>query len=1168
MAPSRDPMTRASTPAPGRIEGLGLAVVATLALAACEGPPSPVAGSPEYTEAVIAFQTGVAAIQVGQDERAETALGRVAELAPREPAAAANLAILALQQGRHQDAARFIDQARERAPDDVRVLLLAAVIERANGRLDSAIEDLRRALELGGSAEGERSDPRAAFLLVRVLEERGGPGDDSASRETLDSLLAADPADAFLLVESARHAARHDDGQRLLVALQGLEGAAPGWPQASRTLLDDVRRSTGDMAEAGARLTALAASLEVVPSYARQRGTLAISESRPDLVIPAFLLLANPSLQPPPPDVELSHAMRVIDAPEAAWTDAQPFWIDGEASAAVALLAPQGLWIAGDTGVARRLAVPPAVGTASVAPSFAAFDLDRDFRMDLALAGAGGLRVLRQDSLGRFTEVDRTSFPEAVRRRPYGGVWAADIDMDGDMDLVLGAPNASPTVLRNRADGTFEERRMFDDDVTDVRRFVWGDLDDDGDPDAVLLDGDGRVHVFDNPRQDLPAFVRRETPDSLGPAEAVTLGDLDADGTFDLLVLRTDGVLIRAWTTPEGWRTREVGRWPEHAPDPEGARLIVADLDNNSALDVAASASGRTRLWLADGAYALSPQESLDVTVTAAADLAGGGHVDLVGIDADGRPVRLVSRPSRDYYGLTIGPRAANQPGDGRINTFGIGGEAEVRAGLLYQKQPITAATVHFGIGDQTGVTVARIIWPNGASQAEFDLLASQGGPPLLAQQRLKGSCPWLFAFDGSGMRFVTDLLWRTAVGLRINTYGYSSIIHSQDWVKIRGDQLAARDGVYPMSITAELWESHFFDHIALMVVDHPVGTEVLLDERFMLPPPDLKVHATGPLRPVAAAWDDQGTDVTSLVADADERYMDTFELGEYQGVTGSEHALEIDLGPEAPVEGLLLVAEGWVYPTDGSINFAIGQGRHALPRGLRVEVADARGGWRVVHADLGMPAGKTKTVLVDLDGVFTGDAPRRVRLVTNMEIYWDRISWTEARPDTELRSARLLPLVADLRFRGYSRTRQAGRKAPEIPYYELAGTAPNWRDLHGYYTRYGDLRPLLREVDDRYVIMNSRDEMVLRFEEQPPPPDGWTRDFVLISDGWVKDGDLNNGYSGTLIPLPYHGMVDYSRPPQGLENDPVYRSHPDDWREYHTRYVTSSGFQHALSQR
>ena len=78
-------------------------------------------------------------------------------------------------------------------------------------------------------------------------------------------------------------------------------------------------------------------------------------------------------------------------------------------------------------------------------------------------------------------------------------------------------------------------------------------------------------------------------------------------------------------------------------------------------------------------------------------------------------------------------------------------------------------------------------------------------------------------------------------------------------------------------------------------------------------------------------------------------------------------------------------------------------------------------------------------------------------------------------------------------------------------------------------------------------------------------PPPGWKRDFVFISDGWEKDGNVNTSFPTTVLPLPYHGQQDYSTPPGGLEEDPAYRLHPEDWQLYHTRYVTPDAVRRAL---
>ena len=83
-------------------------------------------------------------------------------------------------------------------------------------------------------------------------------------------------------------------------------------------------------------------------------------------------------------------------------------------------------------------------------------------------------------------------------------------------------------------------------------------------------------------------------------------------------------------------------------------------------------------------------------------------------------------------------------------------------------------------------------------------------------------------------------------------------------------------------------------------------------------------------------------------------------------------------------------------------------------------------------------------------------------------------------------------PQAADLHYRGFSVIHQANASSPEIPdYNQLAATTQIWRDLEGYYTRYGDVRELLAATDDRYVIMNAGDEMALRFAAPPPPAAG-----------------------------------------------------------------------------
>jgi hypothetical protein len=732
-----------------------------------------------------------------------------------------------------------------------------------------------------------------------------------------------------------------------------------------------------------------------------------------------------------------------------------------------------------------------------------------------------------------------------------------------------------PVVLRNNGDGTFLPIHPFAG-IAGVRGFAWADLDGDGNPDAAIIDGSGRLHVFMNERQG--QFRERALATGLQLVKAIAVADANNDGVLDLLAVQIDGAILRISDRNEGesWETAEIARVPDASNNLAGeVRLRIADLDNNGALDLILASTARTAgastsgamIWLGngDGNFALLDHAAGPALVFDAADLNGEGRLNLLGLTSDGQPAQGINRGAKNYHWQVVRPHAVQAVGDQRINPFGVGGEIEIRSGLLVQKQPITGPQLHFGLGEQTEAEVVRVIWPNGTVRAEFGVKADQ---EVVTEQRLKASCPFLYAYNGKRMEFVKDAVpWGSAIGLRINTLGSAEIAATGEWYKIGREQLAPHDGYYDLRITAELWEVYYYDYLALMAVDHPVGTEIFVDERFVIPPLKLGITTVAMPHKIARAIDDTGQDVTDIVSTLDGRALASFGRGQYQGVT-RDHYLEVDLGKDAPKSGpLFLIAQGSIHDTESSVNVAITQGNRWRAHGLSVEVPDGHGGWVTAQDNLGFPAGRKKTILFNLTDVFRPGTPRRVRLRTNLEIYWDAIQWAQGAPDAPLKTATLEPTVADLHYRGYSVMHMpVGAGAPEVPdYNQIEGTTQHWRDLIGYYTRYGDVRELINHVDDRYVIVNSGDELSLRFAEQPPPPAGWVRDFVIAGDGWIKDGDYNSTFSKTVLPLPYHAKNEYTKRPGRLEDEWVYRKHPADWQAYHTRYVTPEVFKNAL---
>lgn len=1187
------------------------AVVAALTLAAgCakDDPTKPLKVDPAiYKRMVSAFFTGTTALQVGDDQRANRELNRATEIVPDEPATWANLGVLALKSNNYPAAREALERAAEHSVPNSQITYLTGLRQAREGKNTEAVGTFRKAIKL------DPANLVARYALIEELRRESGQDSEGAIREQFQAVLDARPQNLIALTELSQLAAKADDRPLFERCIGQLSQLAVAWPVRASGPLTELKSlaPSAPLRSLVGRVQLMRNLLTRTPQYRRSFDELKVADGAVAQPLDRFLRLPNPLPTAAPADDGLTFSIERGGNSPVSWARSMLLRTG---------LPPGGQSIAGlepdpdgppmlvtcnsrevilHSDPPVRLAFPGnarPVRPEAVAP----IDWSRDYRPDLAMAGQGGLRLYEQGDGFKWTDVTaRAGLPATIVNGRYLGVWPIDLDLDADLDLVLGTVAAMPTVLRNNGDGTWKPMEPLRGPAGGLDSFLWADFDDDGDPDVAAL---SPLTLFENERG---GYYRSwPLPASRARTLAIAVADIDQHVRLDIIALLEDGSIHRISHEgePKGWKSTEIARLTV-TPRDSTARLLSGDLDNNGAADLVLSSSAGTQVWLGKtGGGLQSLPHALDFRAQSLADLNGDGRLDLTGVDAAGIAVRGINEGSKDYKWQVLRPRAdkvVHEDPDGprkKINSFGIGGDAELRAGLLVQRQPLVSPIVHFGLGEYAKADVVRFRWPNGFAQAEFPAKADE---VYAALQRIGGSCPWLFAWNGSKMDFVTDILWRSGLGIRINSQETAGVVGTREWVKVRADQLAPRDGFYDLRITAELWETHFFDHVALMTVDHPAGTDVFVDERFSAPPPPLSVRVFGETAVVARAVDDRGMDVTERVRVRDGRYINTFQPTYCQGVA-RDHWVEIELpsaplssNPSSPPQGsgsvppplrgsaarnpqpaargpqpTTLIAYGWLRPTDSSINVALGQGKHPRPTGLSLEVPDGKGGWRVARANQGFPAGKNKTLLFDLQGLFPpgGTGPRRMRLRTNMEIYWDMLAVAGPPPNGVFRSQTLAPTIADLRYRGFSVAAEVDSSSPEIPdYNRIAGTAPRWLDLIGYHTRFGDVLPLLKRVEDRYVIMNAGDELALRFPAPPPPPVGWVRDFVFISDGWEKDGNFNTGFSKTVLPLPSHDEPAYTRKPGRLEDEPVYRRYPKDWETYHTRYVTPDSLRNAM---
>jgi hypothetical protein len=152
----------------------------------------------------------------------------------------------------------------------------------------------------------------------------------------------------------------------------------------------------------------------------------------------------------------------------------------------------------------------------------------------------------------------------------------------------------------------------------------------------------------------------------------------------------------------------------------------------------------------------------------------------------------------------------------------------------------------------------------------------------------------------------------------------------------------------------------------------------------------------------------------------------------------------------------------------------------------------------------------------------------------------------------------RLDPASANLRWRGFSKeVTSDGREPFGYDYSRVSFTSP-WKVMPGRYTREGDVRELLLKSDDMFVISRPGDEITLSFDARKlgALPAGWTRTFLLYSDGFSKEMDINSASPDQVTPLPFHGMSKYPYPEtEAYPMTAARRAYID---RYNTRLVTA----------
>jgi tetratricopeptide (TPR) repeat protein len=883
--------------------------------------------------------------------------------------------------------------------------------------------------------------------------------------------------------------------------------------------------------------------------------------------------------------------------------------------------------------VTRKAGLDPALH----ATSCTAGDYDNDGFVDLIIGLDGRVLLEHNEKNGTFKDVAEAS---GIKMDALiVGLTFIDYDHDGDLDLYvtrfnwnhqLGVPEMSflaknggdHVMWRNNGNSTFT-------DVTEsiglavpgsAAGAVGTDYNNDRAVDIVVA-GAKAPTILENPREG--KFNSRQPWSVSAPALSfgVAVLDFDHDGWMDLAFTHAGTPAVTLW------RNNHAKFEPVPLPLTNWVHawgVAAFDYDNDGWVDLVAvgetkEGEGEVRLF-----RNLGPDGFKDVTTDVGldkiqlkdpraiitGDYDGDGATDLLITQNHGPAVLLRNEGGNQNHWLRLSLKGLAD------NKSAIGTKVEVFSGGNRQKFEIygsngylgqNSTDIVVGLGDSKDADIVRMLWPTGVLEDEIQV-AGDKQQNFVEIDRRGSSCPTLFVWNGERYEFVADMLGAGVVGHWVGP-GQRDIPRPVEYIKIDRSAIRAKPDAYPATGSGQdfsqnrgevrhpslsfrfmepLEEAVYLDQVRLLAVDHPADVEVYPNEYFASNPPypPFKVVVSRDARPPAGAWDEHGHDVLpDLLA---HRFFGDFGLTQFLGFA-KPHTLTLDLGKAYGGGPLWLLLHGEVeYFSANSMYAASQAGVEAIPpyvEALLPNEKDANGKWKRVTDDMGFPAGGPRTMTADLSGKLPLGT-RKIRITTNLQIYWDNILIDRAeqytageipRPagkdaglrDAERNSGRQLaqnlrttavPLVrADLEFHGYP-LKIEGTPPGRVHYvYEKASATGPYTRPAGTYTRYGDVLPLLTATDDKLAVFGSGDEVQLDFDPSPLPalPDGWVRDYFFAANGYEKDMDFYAAEGSYVAPLPFLSMGEYPYTPK--KSFPLDDAHVNYLLEYNTRQMSGN---------
>ena len=781
--------------------------------------------------------------------------------------------------------------------------------------------------------------------------------------------------------------------------------------------------------------------------------------------------------------------------------------------------------------------------------SCAVGDYDNDGKNDIAIALSDRVVLFHNDGGGKFTDV--TAKVGISTLNEPAGMTFVDYDHDGDLDLFItgkrlsGVKDSTDNVVwRNNGNSTFtnwtfEAGFAGAGATTSV---VLSDINIDRAVDLVVTGASGTPTVYFNQREGPFRAMPLYDEGGLAPTTGIYVLDFNKDGWMDIALTHSGAPGVSLWRNVDGTHFERVSLPITDAT--RGWGITAIDFDNDGWIDLAAVVEtpkgAELRVFRNKGAQGfedvsaslgLDKLKLHDARALIAGDFDGDLAADLLVTQLGGDPVLLHNEGGNKNHALRIDFKGLAD------NKTGLGTKVEIFSNGLWQKFEVAGGAGYLsqgppeilaGLGKNTNADIVRMLWPTGVLQDEIDVAVNKP-VSFMELDRRGSSCPTLFAWNGEQYEFITDVIGAGVVGHWISPTSKNTP-DPEEWVKIDGPKLRAKDGYLSVRFGEPMEEVNYIDQLRMVAVDHSESIDVYPDERFLDDPPFAsgKTLATSAPHPPAGAWDNQGRDVLQLLSARDHQYVRDFTNLPYAGFANM-HSLTLDLGAWSPQNPLRLFLSGFIEYFSATSMYAAWQaGLKPISPYIEAQLPD--GTWKRVIDEMGFPAGLPRTITVDLTGKLPAGA-ERIRITSNLQIYWDQVLVDNGPArEKEVRTTELPLAAATLGFRGYPRQVDGATPGDLTYYYDQASTTGPFSRFRGSYTEYGDVTPLLTSIDNRFVVFGTGEDIDAEFDTAtlPPLPQGWKRDYFFYANGFVKDMDFYEATPFTVADLPFHGMSTY----------------------------------------